>query len=851
MDPSMDDPMSEEEDDDDLDLPPGGDSGSSGSGGGDGKGVVVEGVEVTEEDVYAYGDPDDPLDRVLDVYLADELEDHLYLLQYPMRPADRPLTTPLAVKVKAKNHLLEVEHAIKQGGKHFDKNAPPQLRQVTQKHTGSRVRPATNFAFGVIRNGEFHLTPVHATMQMRPCFQHIDEAKALEIEVDLDDPDNGGAKAPEKPQQVSFKKKESERATAARKSTYAYKKSIEDAEPWVALEVHGQNDQRSLDEFSRMFVDNDDDDDRGAAAKRGTTSKEFPPCERYLQGLDYMEEYDENGESFSAGGRGRSLEDTIDLVTAGTSTYSPVKMSSAPVQYLGGDAKIIGYLKLAHLVPFTVLLDVTKMSPAAVLGALSVEGRQQGLLLRGNWAARAADIWGRGPPHAADCLSVAQCLLHKYGAVSRPDLQRRFPALDPVTLKEVLSRIGELDTIDRRWVPKLKDGITFGMDHPDIIELEEERWALLETALKARLGEDILDPPSCRTFEPFVKVVASAAMASVAAAASAARAPASRAVPAFGVLRRGPVAPKQEIPSARAAAPSIAGGGGAGSEDKKPIVATEQAGGAAASKGKIKAGAGIGSKAAGTGGAATGPPAKRHFKPKKRPAKTAAGAGGGGGGSSSSAGRETAVKQEHEGVMTGGLEGGDRGGAVGGGCGVEESKDTATAAVLGGAGGGGGSRGRRETGAAKGGAAASSATTVALDGDGSDADVVAGKGAGPDDARMEGLPTVSGSGVGGGALPSAKEEPRERSGASKSRGQTAAMEEEEDEEGENAVGARDGGHDVVPGEGAGATQEEGRKGKKQVADAKGKGGASGKAKEEPAARAKVRPRATRAKPKGK
>ena len=68
MDPSMDDPMSEEEeeDDDGLDLPAGSD-----------EGVVVEGVEIAEEDIYAYGDPDDPIDRVLDVYLADELEDHL------------------------------------------------------------------------------------------------------------------------------------------------------------------------------------------------------------------------------------------------------------------------------------------------------------------------------------------------------------------------------------------------------------------------------------------------------------------------------------------------------------------------------------------------------------------------------------------------------------------------------------------------------------------------------------------------------------------------------------------------------------------------------------------------------
>lgn len=99
---------------------------------------------------------------------------------------------------------------------------------------------------------------------------------------------------------MSFKKKESERATAARKSTYAYKKSIEDKEQWVQLEVHGQNDNQSLTEFSKMFVDHDADD-----ALKGTKAKEFPPPERYLQGLDYMEEYDENGESFSAGSRGR------------------------------------------------------------------------------------------------------------------------------------------------------------------------------------------------------------------------------------------------------------------------------------------------------------------------------------------------------------------------------------------------------------------------------------------------------------------------------------------------------------------------------------------------------------------
>ena len=36
----------------------------------------------------------------------------------------------------------------------------------------------------------------------------------------------------------------------------------------------------------------------------------------------------------------RSLDDSIDLVAPGASTYSPVKIPSAPLQQLGGEAKV-------------------------------------------------------------------------------------------------------------------------------------------------------------------------------------------------------------------------------------------------------------------------------------------------------------------------------------------------------------------------------------------------------------------------------------------------------------------------------------------------------------------------------
>lgn len=66
MDSVMDDPMSEDED---LDPPDHMTSIEDDDG-------LVGGAEEAD-DVYAYADPNDPVDRILDVYLSDHLEDHL------------------------------------------------------------------------------------------------------------------------------------------------------------------------------------------------------------------------------------------------------------------------------------------------------------------------------------------------------------------------------------------------------------------------------------------------------------------------------------------------------------------------------------------------------------------------------------------------------------------------------------------------------------------------------------------------------------------------------------------------------------------------------------------------------
>lgn len=64
--------------DEDLDPPDMLETGSDDGGDGVGAAAVVAREQGQEDDdVYAYEDPNDPVDRVLDVYLSDQLEDQL------------------------------------------------------------------------------------------------------------------------------------------------------------------------------------------------------------------------------------------------------------------------------------------------------------------------------------------------------------------------------------------------------------------------------------------------------------------------------------------------------------------------------------------------------------------------------------------------------------------------------------------------------------------------------------------------------------------------------------------------------------------------------------------------------
>ena len=150
--------------------------------------------------------------------------------------------------------MLELNIPIEQHPNHFDKNAESYLKQSVQVLESSTVPAMTNYAVGVFRDGQVHLTPLCGVLQMKPSFAHIDNAPDEEeddlngfivddtnmMEV-VEEETKGNEPPTTETQQVQmlFKKRESERAIAYRERSYAHKRSLQNAEAWVDLAIKG------------------------------------------------------------------------------------------------------------------------------------------------------------------------------------------------------------------------------------------------------------------------------------------------------------------------------------------------------------------------------------------------------------------------------------------------------------------------------------------------------------------------------------------------------------------------------------------------------------------------------------
>jgi DNA-directed RNA polymerase-3 subunit RPC5 len=216
----------------------------------------------------------------------------LCVLQYPLRPADRPYDIQHvdAVRYKPKSGKLEIELPRNKGEaaneRNVDPEAAPNLRADRRALVSTETPVREGYCVAAMHEGTLHLTPVDAAFQMRPSLAHLDaaddrrkqeDAGGARVRADDDDgradavgarggvgvtgEDNahvknehdaalansvggvGGVAAAAAadttpslvPLQVHVKRRETERQTEMRLHSHAYLKQLEEEERWSSL----------------------------------------------------------------------------------------------------------------------------------------------------------------------------------------------------------------------------------------------------------------------------------------------------------------------------------------------------------------------------------------------------------------------------------------------------------------------------------------------------------------------------------------------------------------------------------------------------------------------------------------
>ena len=224
----------------------------------------------------------------------------LCVLQYPLRPCDRPydIASVNSVRYKPRSGKLEIElpnTGEAANPRNVDSEATPNLRVDTRVLVSTESPVHAGYCVAQMRDGALHLTPVDAAFQMRPSLAHLDAAddkrkqedagaaaggrglagdrrdaaggtdEETDTKKEREDAQRGelaslGAPEPGHslvPLQVQVKRRETERQTEMRLHSHAYLKQQEEDERWSRLiPVKGNHPCMEVDmrEYSQCLL---------------------------------------------------------------------------------------------------------------------------------------------------------------------------------------------------------------------------------------------------------------------------------------------------------------------------------------------------------------------------------------------------------------------------------------------------------------------------------------------------------------------------------------------------------------------------------------------------------------------
>ncbi len=220
-------------------------------------------------------DPD-PVVQEVDVYLSKQLADHLYLFQYPVRPAHITYNNieHLSARIKPQQKKVELELSLDVQGANYAGSKGEQIAfNVDGREPGENPFYRSNkmdkqvlssvplsgstdrYVVGHFRDGELHLTPVRGVVQLKPGFSYLDKGDKLALEKEeAATADSADEQDEAKPVMIKFARHESDEAKARRLASYEHLHKQREDEKWVEVLYHKQYDSAAEAERELLWA---------------------------------------------------------------------------------------------------------------------------------------------------------------------------------------------------------------------------------------------------------------------------------------------------------------------------------------------------------------------------------------------------------------------------------------------------------------------------------------------------------------------------------------------------------------------------------------------------------------------
>mmetsp|Transcript_39152 Transcript_39152/g.94652 ORF Transcript_39152/g.94652 Transcript_39152/m.94652 type:complete len:404 (+) Transcript_39152:63-1274(+) len=374
-----------------------------------------------------------------DVFLSPKLANQMHLLQFPLQQA--AFSSPDAARIKPQHCMMELDYSTPENvGEHGG------YQMATRSFTSHTIPVNTHMAMGKMVNKPgfegLHLVPLSRITQMRPSFQHVDEATSSATATTEEDTLKAEAELSSlgrKP--LSFQKKESERAAMIRKSTYAYKRMSEESELWQNLTVH---DCESMEAMSTVEMVTVGSSQHNLMTLTNPNNAVGPLNDQYIGALNYLPGRN-NGQELS-GDEG----DAAAVVT-----------------------KLVGLMQEGWPIPYKILKSQfsSSLSESIFIEALA----NCAFLVRGNFVLQSKLLsFNQSIGHARTFLLF---LFQTIEVVHRRRLEQVYEDDDEVSPEIILMLLEQVGrSTPDGWKLRVEDDPSFGINHPDAVVVHLNFW---------------------------------------------------------------------------------------------------------------------------------------------------------------------------------------------------------------------------------------------------------------------------------------------------------------------------------------------------------------------------------------